>query len=45
MFKLFKKLSQTYRVIKKNLPALKKELFDLTGVTEEVIRKIILIWS
>ena len=45
MFKLFTKLSKTYKLIKSNLPELKKELKDLTGATRTVIKGIVDIWN
>lgn len=45
MIKFINKSIKTYKVIKKYLPTLKKELLDLTGATRTVIEKIIDIWD
>lgn len=45
MIRFLNKSIKTYKVIKKHLPTLKKELLDLTGATKVVIEKIVEIWD
>lgn len=45
MFKFFNKLIKTGKIIKNNLPFIKKEVTELSGVTKVVILEIIDIWD
>lgn len=43
--KIIRKLISTYQLVKVNLPELRKELKDLTGISKQVIEKILEIWK
>ena len=45
MLEVIRDLISTIKLIQKNLPELKKEFQDLSGVTKTVIAELIKIWS
>jgi len=45
MLEVIRDLISTVKLVQKNLPELKKEFKDLTGVTKTVIEQLIKIWS